>query len=233
MGRAARPGKSIETCPALLHDCRQLLAKRPAFFLMTCHSPGWGPPELQAALDSLLFGSCAAGSYAERLWLTTADGRRLRAGAAVRWPGGNGSRVGDPMTTQIIHSPHNPRFKLALKLRDHKARLRQRRFLIDGFAELQLACQSSLVLDELFICAARVSRSQRHSTLRQRIGTSWRSRLRTDRFALGSTGIWPSTRRSAGHRPYADGEAWRTCRCPTARWSSSWIASKNRETSEQ
>lgn len=60
------------------------------------------------------------------------------------------------MTAQVIHSPRNKRFKLAVKLREHKARLCQRRILIDGLAELRLALQSSLVLDELFVCAARM-----------------------------------------------------------------------------
>lgn len=79
--------------PRLLQACRQLLVKQPVLFLLTCHSPGWGPPELQAALDSLLFGSCQAGSRGQRLWLVTADGRRLPAGVAARWPGDRGVRV--------------------------------------------------------------------------------------------------------------------------------------------
>ncbi|HEY6564979.1 MAG TPA: TrmH family RNA methyltransferase, partial [Pirellulaceae bacterium] len=51
-----------------------------------------------------------------------------------------------------IHSPHNERLKRAIELRGHKGRVRQGRFLIDGLREATRALQSSLEIDEVFIC---------------------------------------------------------------------------------
>lgn len=70
----------------LLSNCKQLLTEMPAFFLLSCHTPGFGPPELSAALSTCLFGSCGAGVQTRDLSLTTQDGRRLFAGHAAYWP---------------------------------------------------------------------------------------------------------------------------------------------------
>jgi len=70
----------------LLGECKQLLSEMPALFLLSCHTPGFGAPELSAALSTCLFGSCGAGVKTRDLALTTADGRRLFAGHAAYWP---------------------------------------------------------------------------------------------------------------------------------------------------
>lgn len=70
----------------LLGDCKQLLSDDPALFLLSCHTPGFGAPELSAALSTCLFGSCGAGVKTRDLSLRTADGRRLDSGHAAYWP---------------------------------------------------------------------------------------------------------------------------------------------------
>lgn len=70
----------------LLQDCRALLTKNPAFFLLSCHTPGFGAAELSAALSTCIFGSCAASVKTRNLSLSCRDGRRLFAGHAAYWP---------------------------------------------------------------------------------------------------------------------------------------------------
>ena len=70
----------------LLHDCKRLLSEQPAFFLLSCHTPGFGQAELSAALSTCLFGSCGAGVKTRSLSLSCRDGRRLFAGHAAYWP---------------------------------------------------------------------------------------------------------------------------------------------------
>lgn len=70
----------------LLRQCRKLLSDSPAFLLLTCHSPGIGPAELQAFLCDSIFGTCSTQVAASPLSIQTADGRRLNAGNAVHWP---------------------------------------------------------------------------------------------------------------------------------------------------
>ena len=45
----------------LLGDCRRLLASERLFVLLTCHSAGWGPAEVSAALEDSIFGHCQTG----------------------------------------------------------------------------------------------------------------------------------------------------------------------------
>jgi 23S rRNA (cytosine1962-C5)-methyltransferase len=70
----------------LLSSCAELVQHRPAFFLLTCHTPGFGAAELEAMLSDTLFGACGQGVSAKPLSIATADGRRLNAGIAARWP---------------------------------------------------------------------------------------------------------------------------------------------------
>jgi len=70
----------------LLGDCKQLLSSDPLLFLLSCHTPGFGAPELSAALSTCLFGSCGAGVKTRSLSLQTTSGRRLPAGHAAYWP---------------------------------------------------------------------------------------------------------------------------------------------------
>jgi 23S rRNA (cytosine1962-C5)-methyltransferase len=71
----------------LLENCGQLTRDRRTFFLITCHTPGFDPPELEACVADALFGHCQAGVHAGQLWLKTADGRPMPGGVFARWPG--------------------------------------------------------------------------------------------------------------------------------------------------
>jgi 23S rRNA (cytosine1962-C5)-methyltransferase len=70
----------------LLEKCGQLTRSRRALFLLTCHTPGFGPAELEASLADTVFGHCQAGVRAGRLQLATVSGRRLPSGVYARWP---------------------------------------------------------------------------------------------------------------------------------------------------
>ena len=70
----------------LLRNCKQLLVDDPEFMVLTCHSPGYGPAELQATFCDSIFGSCSTQVFAEPLALKSKDGRKLNAGNLVRWP---------------------------------------------------------------------------------------------------------------------------------------------------
>jgi TrmH family RNA methyltransferase len=50
-----------------------------------------------------------------------------------------------------ITSPHNPRLKAAIKLRDRRARESTGRFLIDGLREIERAAQSGIIIEEAFV----------------------------------------------------------------------------------
>jgi TrmH family RNA methyltransferase len=50
-----------------------------------------------------------------------------------------------------ITSPHNPRLKSAIQLRDRADRREQGRFLIDGVREIQRALESNIELCEIFV----------------------------------------------------------------------------------
>lgn len=73
--------------PELLADCGKLTEGRREFLLLTCHSPSFGLAEAQACFADSIFGHCQNSGRAEPLFLSTADGRRLPSGIAVRWPG--------------------------------------------------------------------------------------------------------------------------------------------------
>lgn len=70
----------------LLRAIGELTEGQRKFILLTCHSPGFGPAELQASLSDAIFGSCQAGGGAKRMAIDTRSGRKLPAGAAARWP---------------------------------------------------------------------------------------------------------------------------------------------------
>lgn len=70
----------------LLGDCKTLLSPTPVLFLLSCHTPGFGAPELSAALSTCLFGSCGAGVKTRNLSLSTSEGRKLFAGHTAYWP---------------------------------------------------------------------------------------------------------------------------------------------------
>ena len=62
----------------LLEKCGQLTRSRRALFLLTCHTPGFGPAELEASLADTVFGHCQAGVRAGRLQLAVAGLRQER-----------------------------------------------------------------------------------------------------------------------------------------------------------
>ena len=70
----------------LLKLCGELTAERRAFVLCTCHSSGIGPAELSAYLADGLFGHCGQQPNSGKLYLQTADGRKLPSGVFARWP---------------------------------------------------------------------------------------------------------------------------------------------------
>lgn len=70
----------------LLSDCKKLLSDTPMLFVLSCHTPGFGEPELSAALSTCLFGSCGAGVKTRRLDLSAVSGEKLSAGYAAYWP---------------------------------------------------------------------------------------------------------------------------------------------------
>jgi 23S rRNA (cytosine1962-C5)-methyltransferase len=70
----------------LLRSIGKLTEGRRQFILLTCHSPGFGPAELQACLSDTIFGSCQAGGSSAKMQIATSAGRKLSAGAAARWP---------------------------------------------------------------------------------------------------------------------------------------------------
>lgn len=71
----------------LLNLCQALLAGRPKFVLLTCHTPGMGAAELSAYLSDGLFGHCGQPPESGTLYLKTSDGRKLASGEFARWPG--------------------------------------------------------------------------------------------------------------------------------------------------
>ncbi|MEX2141832.1 MAG: class I SAM-dependent methyltransferase [Pirellulales bacterium] len=70
--------------PALLARCGALLAEN-AFVLLTCHSTGITPGELQRCLEESLHAARGNDVEAQDLFLIAADGRRLHSGLAARW----------------------------------------------------------------------------------------------------------------------------------------------------
>lgn len=71
---------------SLLTTCAALTEGQRAFMLLTCHSPGFDAPEVEAILADAVFGTCQAGATARSLTVSCADGRELPSGVVARWP---------------------------------------------------------------------------------------------------------------------------------------------------
>ena len=71
---------------SLLTTCAKLTEGRRAFMLLTCHSPGFEPPEVEAILADAVFGTCQAGATSRPLTVACIDGRQLPSGVVARWP---------------------------------------------------------------------------------------------------------------------------------------------------
>jgi 23S rRNA (cytosine1962-C5)-methyltransferase len=85
-GPKGEPWKIGEHLLPLITLCGELTANSRRFVLVTCHTPGIGPPELAAYLSEGLFGHCGQPPAAGELFLQTRDGHRLPSGAFARWP---------------------------------------------------------------------------------------------------------------------------------------------------
>lgn len=70
----------------LLSHCAALTAGRPAFILLSCHSPSIGPGRLRACLAASFPGLSRAAIRVQPLRLRAADGRELPSGLAASWP---------------------------------------------------------------------------------------------------------------------------------------------------
>lgn len=73
--------------PPLLAMCGQLTAGRRRFLLLTCHTPGFGPPRLQRLLRAALGDAEPGRIIAAPLTIRAATGRVLGCGMGVRWEG--------------------------------------------------------------------------------------------------------------------------------------------------
>ena len=83
-GPAGEAWKIDEHLPELLSLCAELTATERRFTLLTCHSPGYGPRELQSLLQNA-FGVPANTIEAAEMALTSDSGHELPAGSMARW----------------------------------------------------------------------------------------------------------------------------------------------------
>src|SRR5262249_29990396 len=79
-------------------------------------------------------------------------GRATRCHEARAAGAGAPPRHAPAMTQPTITSAHNQRIKDAVKLRNHRQRLRQQRSLIDGAREILHAAQAGMRFIEVFVC---------------------------------------------------------------------------------
>ena len=70
----------------LLSGCAEMVSSAPKFFLLSCHTSGFGCAEVDAMLSETLFGRCQQGVHSKPLVIESQDGRRLPCGVAGRWP---------------------------------------------------------------------------------------------------------------------------------------------------
>lgn len=84
-GRQGEVWKLDEHLLPLLTACGELTAQRRAFMLLSCHTPGYGPAELEACLAEAVFGHCQSGVRARPLTMRSEDGRTLPSGVVARF----------------------------------------------------------------------------------------------------------------------------------------------------
>jgi 23S rRNA (cytosine1962-C5)-methyltransferase len=85
-GPKGEPWKIVQHLPGLLADCADVTKGQLAFVVLSCHSPGFGPAELEALVHDAFFGACQQGAVGRDMWLRSTDGRGLTAGSVARWP---------------------------------------------------------------------------------------------------------------------------------------------------
>jgi len=76
------------------------------------------------------------------------------------------------MTIKTITSLNNQRIKDAIKLREHRQRARQGRFVIDGPREILQAARGNVQFSELFVCEPLCKTSESQRLLEQLDGSS-------------------------------------------------------------
>lgn len=76
------------------------------------------------------------------------------------------------MTIKTITSLNNQRIKDAIKLREHRQRARQGRFVIDGPREILQAARGNVQFSELFVCEPLCKMSESRRLLEQLDGSS-------------------------------------------------------------
>lgn len=78
--------KIEEDLPALLGQARAVLAERPRFVILTCHSPGFTPRVLANLMDDMVAG-LPGRTEADEMLILEEGGRALPSGALARWIG--------------------------------------------------------------------------------------------------------------------------------------------------
>lgn len=69
----------------LLQICRKLLTDKPAFFLLTCHTPEFSSDNLNQLIRQIGIAQEHNEIQSHPLFITATDGRRLPSGVMVRW----------------------------------------------------------------------------------------------------------------------------------------------------
>jgi len=85
-GANGEPWRIARDLAPLLMNLAELTEANRQFMLLTCHSPGFGPAEVEALLADCVFGTCQCNARATRAQLLCHDNRRLDCGVAARWP---------------------------------------------------------------------------------------------------------------------------------------------------
>jgi len=71
--------------PRLLRLCGELTAGRRRFMLLTCHTPGYGPPRLEEMMADALEEAEGGTIEAGELTIRAATGRQMPGGVVVQW----------------------------------------------------------------------------------------------------------------------------------------------------
>ncbi len=70
---------------ALLRNCGELIKETGRFVLLTCHTPGLGPSELQEMVADTLFCGNHVETIAQPTSITSSSGRDFPTGTVLRW----------------------------------------------------------------------------------------------------------------------------------------------------
>jgi 23S rRNA (cytosine1962-C5)-methyltransferase len=84
-GRRGEVWRLSKHLPRLLAICGELTAGRPAFMLLTCHTPGYDAERLGEIVKEHFPAGAIGCMKGETLSIRAADGRKLQSGVVVRW----------------------------------------------------------------------------------------------------------------------------------------------------